>query len=79
MPCWEIFEAQDEQYKSSVVDGNLGKRVSIEAAVSFGWERWIGREGISISIETFGASAPQSDLAKEFGFTVDAILDRLMT
>lgn len=78
MPCWEIFEAQEAYYKESIVGGNLGKRVSIEAAVSFGWERWIGREGLSISIESFGASAPQSDLAKEFGFTVSSILDRLL-
>jgi transketolase len=79
MPCWEIFEAQDDAYKASIVGGNLGKRVSIEAAVSFGWHRWIGPDGIAISMETFGESAPMSDLAAEFGFTVDAILDRLLT
>lgn len=79
MPCWEIFEKQSEEYKASVVDGDLGKRVSIEAGVSFGWSKWIGRDGISISIETFGESAPQGDLATEFGFTVDAILDRLLS
>ncbi len=79
MPCWEIFEAQPEEYKNSVVGGDLGKRVSIEAGVSFGWTKWIGREGISICLEDFGASAPQSDLASEFGFTVDAILHRLLS
>lgn len=79
MPCWEIFEAQDDAYKASIVGGNLGKRVSIEAAVSFGWHRWIGPDGIAISMESFGESAPMSDLAAEFGFTVDAILDRLLT
>jgi len=79
MPCWELFEAQDDAYKASVVGGNLGKRVSIEAAVSFGWHKWIGPDGIAISMETFGESAPISDLAAEFGFTVDAILDRLLT
>ena len=78
MPCWEIFEKQDEEYKESVIGGDLGQRVSIEAGVSFGWARWIGPEGISISIESFGESAPQSDLAAEFGFTVDSILDRLL-
>jgi len=78
MPCWEIFEKQDDVYKASIVGGNIGKRVSIEAATSFGWHKWIGHEGISISIETFGESAPQSDLALEFGFNVDAILDRLL-
>ncbi|HSX04386.1 MAG TPA: transketolase [Rhabdochlamydiaceae bacterium] len=77
MPCWEIFEAQNEKYKLSVIGGNLGKRVSIEAGVSFGWQKWIGPEGIAISIETFGESAPYSDLQTEFGFNVDAILHRL--
>lgn len=77
MPCWELFEAQDSAYQASIVGGNLGKRVSIEAGVSFGWHKWIGFDGISISIETFGESAPQADLAAEFGFTVDAILNKL--
>lgn len=78
MPCWQLFEAQDAPYQKSVVGGELGKRVSIEAATSFGWHRWIGSDGITINMETFGESAPQSDLAAEFGFTVDAILDRLL-
>jgi transketolase len=78
MPCWELFEDQSDEYKRSVVGGDLGRRVSIEAAVSFGWSKWIGPEGISISIETYGESAPLSDLAAEFGFTVDSILDRLL-
>jgi transketolase len=79
MPCWELFEEQSDEYKRSLIGGDLGRRVSIEAAVSFGWSKWIGSEGISISIETFGESAPMSDLAAEFGFTVDSILDRLLT
>jgi transketolase len=53
--------------------------VSLEAGVSFGWSKWIGPEGISISIESFGESAPIGDLAAEFGFTVDAILNRLLS
>jgi transketolase len=78
MPCWEIFEEQDDAYKMSILGGDIGKRVSIEAGVSFGWHRWIGIDGIAISIDTFGESAPQSDLAAEFGFTVDTILTRLL-
>lgn len=78
MPCFELFDQQDEKYKKSIIGGNIGKRVSIEAAVSFGWHKYIGIDSISISIETFGESAPQSDLANEFGFTVDSILDRLL-
>jgi transketolase len=78
MPCVAIFEEQDEAYQESVFGGDLGIRVSLEAASSFGWHKWIGREGIAISIDTFGKSAPMSDLKAEFGFTVDAILDRLL-
>lgn len=78
MPCWEIFDEQSEEYKQSIIGGDLGRRVSIEAAVSFGWSKWIGPEGISISMETYGESAPLSDLAAEFGFTVDSVLDRLL-
>lgn len=79
MPCWQLFELQSPAYKQSVVGGDLGRRVSIEAGVSFGWNRWIGPEGIPISIETFGESAPAGDLATEFGFTVDSILDRILS
>jgi transketolase len=79
MACWELFEEQSDAYKKEIIGGDIGKRVSIEAAVSFGWARWIGPEGIAISIESFGESAPQSDLAAEFGFTVDSILNRLLS
>jgi transketolase len=79
MPCWELFEKQPSEYIESVLGGDIGKRVSIEAGVSFGWHKWIGPFGLAISIETFGESAPQSDLATEFGFTVDSILDRLLS
>lgn len=78
MPCWEIFEEQSDAYKKSLMGGDIGRRVSIEAGVSFGWAKWIGMDGVAISIESFGESAPQSDLAAEFGFTVDAIVDRLL-
>ncbi|WP_420421340.1 transketolase [Simkania sp.] len=79
MPCFEIFEKQDAAYKESVVGGDLGKRISIEAGVSQGWFRYIGHDGIPICMESFGLSAPIGDLANEFGFTVDAILDRILS
>jgi transketolase len=79
LPCWELFDMQDEKYKQSVVGGDLGRRVSIEAGVSFGWCRFIGEKGIAISIDEFGRSAPMSAIANEFGFTVDAILSRLLS
>lgn len=79
MPCWEIFEGQDDEYKEEILGGDLGQRVSIEAGVSMGWYKWVGPSGISISIETFGESAPMSDLQAEFGFNVDAILNRILS
>ena len=78
MPCWELFEQQPDDYRESILGDDLGKRVSIEAGVSMGWERYIGTEGIAICMEGFGLSAPMSDLAQEFGFTVDSILSRIL-
>ncbi len=79
MPCWEIFEEQDLAYRNSILGGDIGKRVSIEAAVSFGWQKWIGMDGISISVERFGESAPYQALAADYGFTTDAILAKLLS
>ncbi len=78
MPCWQLFESQPSEYKAAILGGDIGKRVSIEAGSDMGWHKYIGREGIAICMEGFGASAPASALAKEFGFTVDAILERIL-
>lgn len=78
MPCWELFEKQSPEYKESIVGGDIGKRVSIEAGVEFGWHKYIGRDGIAIAMEGFGASAPARDLAREFGFTVESVLERIL-
>lgn len=78
MPCWALFEQQSDEYKDSVAGGNLGIRVAVEAATDFGWHKYIGRDGIAICMEGFGHSAPAADLAQEFGFTVDAIVERLL-
>lgn len=78
MPCWELYEQQSPEYKESVFGGDLGKRVSIEAGVSQGWHKYIGMHGITISMESFGASAPYRELAAEFGFTVPSILERIL-
>lgn len=78
MPCWEIYEEQSKEYKESVLGGDLGQRVSIEAGVELGWHKYIGIDGIAISMKGFGASAPYQELAKEFGFTVEAILNRIL-
>ncbi len=83
MPSWDLFEKQEASYRHSVLgiedpEGTAPVvRVSIEAAVGFGWHKWIGSNGITISIETFGESAPEADLADKFGFTVNAIVEKL--
>lgn len=78
MPCWELFEAQDASYKESIVGKDLGVRVSIEAGSDLGWYKYIGLKGIAICMESFGASAPASLLATEFGFTADQIVERIL-
>jgi len=77
-PCWELFEKQPQEYKDSILKGDLGKRVSIEATADIGWHKYIGLDGICIGMESFGLSAPAADLAKEFGFTIDEIVQRLI-
>lgn len=78
MPCWVIYEKQSQEYKESLLGGDIGQRVSIEAGVELGWHKYIGRDGIAICLERFGASAPAGALAKEFGFTVEDILERIL-
>jgi transketolase len=77
-PCWKIFDEQSEDYQNSIIGGDIGIRVSIEAASDFGWHKYIGRDGIAICMESFGESAPASELAPLFGFTSEAIVERLL-
>lgn len=77
-PCWQLFDQQPEKYQESLLGGDIGLRVSIEAAATFGWSKYIGRKGLAIGMETFGHSAPIADLAQEFGFTADAIVERIL-
>ena len=74
MPCWELFEAQPQSYRDSVLPPAVRARVSIEMASTLGWERWVGTYGRTLGIDTFGASAPLKDLLTHFGFTVDAVV-----
>jgi len=71
MPCWELFEAQDESYRKSVL--GKGPRVAVEAAVEFGWQKWLGLKGTFVGMRGFGASAPAQELYKHFGITADAV------
>jgi len=78
MPCWALFDKQPENYKEAIIGGDLGVRVAIEAGSDFGWQKYIGIYGIAICMERFGESAPAPELAHYFGFTVDAIVERLI-
>ena len=74
MPSWEVFDAQDQEYRDQVLPPSVRRRVSVEAGITLGWERHTGDGGASVGIDTFGASAPASVLFREFGFTVDNIV-----
>jgi transketolase len=78
LPCWELFDAQPASYRESVLGKNTLK-VAIEAASGFGWERYIGNDGIFIGMKSFGASAPAPDLYKYFGITVDDTVNAILT
>ena len=73
LPCWEVFAAQSDAYQAAVL-GESGNRVGIEAAVKFGWERWLGPKGQFIGMTGFGASAPAEALYPHFGITIEAIV-----
>ncbi len=74
MPSWELFEKQSLDYKEQVLPLAIKKRISVEAASTFGWEKYVGLEGISIGMKTFGASAPGNVLMEEFEFNVKNIV-----
>ena len=74
MPCWELFEAQDEAYRNSVLPPDVTVRVGVEAAASFGWDRYLGPSGRFVGMKSFGASAPGSVVMKEFGFTTENVV-----
>ncbi|MBN1286494.1 MAG: transketolase [Anaerolineae bacterium] len=75
MPSWEIFEAQPDDYKESVLPRSVKARVAIEAGVGMGWEKYTGDAGSIIAQDQFGASAPYKELAKAFGFTVERVVE----
>ena len=73
MPCWELFETQDEAYRAEVL--GTAPRIGVEAAARLGWDRWIGEDGVFIGMTSFGSSAPADDLYKHFGITPDAVVE----
>ncbi|MFM2062846.1 MAG: hypothetical protein RLZZ507_2516 [Cyanobacteriota bacterium] len=76
MPSSTLFDTQDAAYKESILPKAVTKRLSVEAASSFGWHKYIGTEGDTVSIDTFGASAPGGTCLEKFGFTVENVLTK---
>jgi transketolase len=73
MPSWELFERQEAGYRDEVLPPSVKARVSVEAAATLGWDRYVGPQGATIGMRGFGASAPVNDLMKEFGFTPENV------
>jgi transketolase len=74
MPCWTLFEKQDEKYRNSVIPPNVKARVAVEAATDFGWHRWLGDHGAFVGLSHFGASAPYKACYEGFGVTADNVV-----
>ncbi|MCF8096638.1 MAG: transketolase [Desulfarculaceae bacterium] len=75
MPCWEIFEAQDQEYRDKVLPPQVSARLAIEAGVSLGWERWVGFQGAVIGVDRFGESAPGPMVMDKLGFNLDNVVE----
>jgi transketolase len=75
LPCWELFDRQDDAYKDEVLPPSVTARVSIEEASTLGWDRWVGPQGAKIGMHTFGSSAPLKDVQSKFGFTPDKVAE----
>ena len=78
-PSWELFSAQDQDYRDSVLPPGIKRRLAVEAGVTFGWHRWVGDRGRVIGIDHFGASAPGPKVMEAFGFTVKHVMDEALS
>jgi transketolase len=76
MPSWDLFEAQSQEYRDSVLPPAVTARLAVELGVRQGWERWVGDHGAGVGVNRFGASAPADVLLREYGFTVDNVCAR---
>jgi len=77
MPSWSVFDSQDAAYRELILPERVTARVSIEAGITMGWERYIGSHGASVGIDSFGASAPAEELFEKFGFTVANVVSKV--
>lgn len=75
-PSWNLFEEQSDSYKDSVLLPNVSRRLSIEAGITTGWEKYVGSEGIMIGQDRYGASAPQPVVYEKFGFTAENVINK---
>ena len=73
-PSWELFAAESPEYRESVLPPTIKKRLAVEAGIAQGWERWVGEQGVILSLDRFGASAPAKTLFEQFGFTVENVI-----
>ena len=76
MPCVELFEEQSDSYKEEVLPSSIRKRIVVEAAETFGWHKYIGLDGDSVTMNRFGASAPGGTCMEKFGFTIENVLNK---
>jgi transketolase len=76
MPSWELFEKQDDSYKQRIFPKGVKKRLAVEAGSPMGWHKYVTDEGDMLGMTRFGESAPAADLFKEFGFTVENVVNR---
>ncbi len=76
MPCWELFDDQDAAYRESVLPKSVKARLAIEAGVSMGWSKYVGDAGDTLTVDKFGASAPGEVVFKEYGFTVENVVEK---
>lgn len=77
MPSWELFDAQSDEYRQSILPPALERRLAIEAGSPLGWERYVGDRGAVLGVDRFGASAPYQQLAEKYGFTVGNVVQRV--
>jgi transketolase len=75
LPCWELFDRQDQAYRDEVLPPPVTARVSVEEASTMGWDRYVGSNGVKIGMHTFGTSAPLKDVQDKFGFTGDRVAE----
>jgi transketolase len=78
LPCWELFDAQPQEYRDSVLLPDVRKRLAVEIGVAQGWHKYVTEQGDVLSLERFGASAPAKVIAEKFGFTVENVVARAM-